>query len=96
MLCEDIGVATVVVEEVFKKKWIVILTLFIALCCFFSFKLRPIIQSITATVAKQAITLSVEEAIKEKISAQGIEYNDFVEILSVTAMAIFWVLLPIW
>lgn len=63
-----------------KKKWIVILILFIALCCFFSFKLRPMIQSITATVAKQAITLSVEEAIKEKISAQGIEYNDFVNI----------------
>ncbi len=38
------------------------------------------IQSITATVAKQAITLSIEEAIKEKISAQDIEYNDFVTI----------------
>ncbi len=49
-----------------KKKWIFIFILFIALCCFFSFKLRPMIQSITATVAKQAITLSIEEAIKEK------------------------------
>ncbi len=47
---------------------------------FFQFKLRPMIQSITATVAKQAITLSIEEAIKEKISAQDIEYNDFVTI----------------
>ncbi len=54
--------------------------LFVAFICFFSFQLRPMIQSITATVAKQAITLSVEEAIKEKISAQGIEYNDFVNI----------------
>ena len=63
-----------------KKKWIFIFILFIALCCFFSFKLRPMIQSITATVAKQAITLSIEEAIKEKISAQDIEYNDFVTI----------------
>ena len=44
------------------------------------------IQSITATVAKQAITLSIEEAIKEKISAQDIEYNDFVEYLQIVDM----------
>ena len=66
MLCEDIGVANRRRRRGIKKKWIVIFILFIALCCFFSFKLRPMIQSITATVAKQAITLSVEEAIKEK------------------------------
>ena len=80
MLCEDIGVATVVAEEGIKKKWILFSFCSLRYAVFFSFKLRPMIQSITATVAKQAITLSIEEAIKEKISAQDIEYNDFVTI----------------
>lgn len=80
MLCEDIGVATVVAEEILRKSGFLFSFCSLLLCCFFSFKLRPMIQSITATVAKQAITLSIEEAIKEKISAQDIEYNDFVTI----------------
>ncbi|MEI3551612.1 MAG: hypothetical protein V8Q17_03195 [Acutalibacteraceae bacterium] len=89
MLCEDIGVATVVAEEVLRKSGF--LFSFCSLrYAVFSFKLRPMIQSITATVAKQAITLSIEEAIKEKIAAQDIEYNDFVTIERNSSGIYFW------
>ncbi len=63
-----------------KKKWIILFLLLIVITCFFSFKLRPMIQSITETVAKQAITLSIEETVKEKLTSNHINYNDFIKV----------------
>ena len=63
-----------------RKKWVVIAVFGIAFFCFFSFRLRPMMQSITATVAKQVMTRSVEEAVKQSISALELAYNDFVTV----------------
>ncbi len=64
----------------FPKKRVALLVILVALFCFFSFQLQPMLRSITITAAKQAVTISIEEAVKEQLAADSVDYADFINI----------------
>ncbi len=63
-----------------KIKLIVAGAVFLALFLFVSLQLRPMIQSVTNTIAKQVATTAIHNTVVEQLEQNPLKYEDFVNI----------------